>query len=262
MYQRVFSIKSRYYFHNTSQKSKNAVKMLFMRVYNLRNFILSLASVLTFVSCGPSSDTLASESIVEGKVFCNPFDSQGFQGVLSVNSSIHSRFAYESNTSVLAFYDVPDSFKTQRNTFIQLYGINYENNKRITSQSALEMDVLNLRNKNPSAIVSHIDHAFIQNENYGLNDFFSDHAFIIKNTAGWSVMYIGLFNENDDSILQTRVLIPPLEANPYIYEENSSNSQTLVELHPFNNLKTSIEKARDDVFLSRAEEACLKNPIY
>ncbi len=233
--------------------------MLFM-THNLKTFILLPALVLIFTSCGPSSDLLASESVQEGKIFCNPFDSQGFQGVLSV-SSAHARFAYESNTSVLMFYDVPDAFKTQRNTFIQLHGVNYENNKSISSESAFEMDVLNLRNKNPSSITRYIDHEFIHNENYELNDFFSDHAFIIKNTSGWKVMHIGLFNENEDPILKVKILIPPVEANPYIYEENNSGSQTLIGLHPFNNLKTSIEKASDDIFLSRAEDACFKNPI-
>ena len=229
----------------------------------MRNFkvLLSLlASIGIFVSCEPSSDLLASESVREGQVLCNPFSSGGFQGVLSVNTS-QNNLSYESNTSILSFYDVPDSFKTQKDTYIQMYAVNYVNNKNSFSEEALEIDVLNLRNNNYSRITLHIDHDFIRNENYELNEFFSDHSFIVKNTAGWDVLFIGVFNEYDQPILSTQVLIPPLEANPYIYEENNANNQTLNSLHPFSSLKTSIERASNDVFLSKAQAACHENPI-
>lgn len=229
----------------------------------MRNFkiiLFALFSAGIFVSCGSSSNMLASESVRAGQILCNPFSSKGFQGVLSINSS-QRNLSYESNTSMLAFYDVPDSFKTQKNTYIQLYGINHADNKRSASEDALEIDVLNLRNNNPASITIYIDHIFIQNSNYELNEFFADHAFILKNTAGWDILYIGLFNEYDQPILDTQVLIPPLEANPYIYEENNLNNQILSSLHPFNNLKKSIERASDDIFLSRAQAACHENPI-
>ena len=58
-----------------------------------------------------------------------------------------------------------------------------------------------------------------------------------------------------------QALIPPFDANPYIYEENKEDNQILSQMHPFNVLKTSIERASDDVFLSRAETACHENPI-
>jgi len=225
---------------------------------NFKAFLFIFISVGIFVSCEPSSDLLASESVRAGQILCNPFSSKGFQGVLSVNSS-ENNFSYESNTSILSFYDVPDSFKTQRNTYIQLYAVNY-GNKSSFSEEALEIDVLNLRNNNYISITSYIDHSFIQNENYGLNEFFSDHSFIVKNTSGWKVLFIGLFNENDAPILSTQVLIPPFEANPYIYEENTDN-RALSNIHPFNNLKTNIEQASDDVFLSRAQAACRENPV-
>ena len=219
-----------------------------------------LAMSLWFcVSCG-SSDLLASESVRESKIFCNPFAEKGFRGVLSVNSS-QSNFSYASNTLVLYFYDVPDSFKTQRDTYLQLYAINYINGKSSFSQEALEIDVLNLTNNIRSRITPYIDHSFIQNEDYEFNDFFSDHAFIIRNTSGWDVLFIGLFNEYDEPILQTKALIPPFEANPYVYAENKEGNQSLNNMHPFNILKTSIERASDDVFLSRAETACHENPI-
>ena len=162
---------------------------------------------------------------------------------------------------MLYFYDVPDSFKTQRDTYLQLYAINYINNKSSFSKDSLEMDVLNLKSGNRSSITPYIDHSFVRGENYEFNDFFADHAFILRNTSGWDVLFVGLFNEHDESILQTTALIPPFEANPYVYEENKEDNQALSQLHPFNNLKTSIEKTSDDVFLSRAETACHENPI-
>ncbi|MDE0151080.1 MAG: hypothetical protein OXK80_01105 [Bdellovibrionales bacterium] len=229
----------------------------------MRNFkiiLFTLFSTGILVSCGFSSDMLASESVRASQILCNPFSAKGFHGVLSINSS-QGNFSYESNTSILAFYDVPDVFKTQRNTYIQLRGINYTDNKISYSDDALEVDVLNLRNNNPSNITPYIDHNFIRNSNYELNEFFADHAFIVKNTAGWDILYIGLFNEYDQPIADTKVLIPPFEANPYIYEENNLNNQTLNSLHPFNNLKRSIERANNDVFLSRAQAACHENPI-
>ena len=228
----------------------------------MRNFkvLLSIVtSVGIFVSCEQSSD-LSSESVNTGQILCNPFSSKGFQGVLSVNVS-QNNLSYDSNTSILAFYDVPDSFKTQRDTYIQMYAVNYVNNQSSFSKEALELDVLNLRNNNYSRITPYIDRSFIRNDDYELNEFFADHAFIVKNTAGWDVLFIGLFNEHDQPILSTQVLIPPLEANPYIHEENNTNNQSLSNLHPFNNLKTNIETANDDIFLSRAQAACHENPI-
>ena len=227
---------------------------------NLKVFIFSLVSIWTFVSCDTSADLLASESVRESKIFCNPFDQHGFHGVLSVNST-QNDLSYESNTSTLTFYDVPDKFKTQRDSYIQLYAVNYVDNKSSFGEAALEMDVLNLRNNNYSSITPYIDHSFIQNENYELNDFFADHAFIIKSTGGWDALFIGLFNEHDQAILKIKILVPPLEANPYIYAEDNVNNQTLIELHPFNSLKKSIDRANDDVFLSKAQSACHENPI-
>ena len=219
--------------------------------------IILLLTSWWIVSACSNSANLASESIQEGKIFCNPFAAHGFRGVLSINSS-QNNFSYESNTSILSFYDVPDTFKTQKDTYIQLFGINYVNNNSSFSQESLEVDVWNVRNLNRSSITSYIDHQFIQNENYAFNEFFAEHAFIIKSTAGWDVLFIGLFNEYDKPILQTKVLFPPLEANPYIYEENKDKA--LNQLHPFNNLKTKIERASDDIFLSKAEAACRENP--
>jgi len=180
--------------------------------------------------------------------------------VLSVNSD-ENNFFYESNTSILSFYDVPDSFKTQRNTYIQLYAVNYVNNKSSFSEDAMEMDILNLRNKNHADIREHIDHNVIRDMDYELNEFFADHAFIVKNTAGWDALFIGLFNEHDQSIVRVQVLIPSIEANPYIYEEKNADNQVLSSLHPFINLKKSIDRASDDAFLSRAQAACHENPI-
>ena len=225
---------------------------------SLNTFALLVVSLWICTSCGSSN--LASESVRERKIFCNPFTEKGFRGVLSVNFSQHN-FSYAKNTLVLYFYDVPDSFKTQRDTYLQLFAVNYVNNKSSFSKEALEVDVLNLRNNIHSRITPYIDHSFIQNENYDFNDFFSDHAFIIRNTSGWDVLFIGLFNEYDQPILQTKALIPPFEANPYVYAEIKEGNQTLSQMHPFNILKTSIERASDDVFLSRAETACHENPI-
>lgn len=227
---------------------------------NLQTFVFLVLSFWIFISCGSSSDLLASESIRERKIFCNPFAEKGFRGVLSVNSS-QNNFSYASNTLMLYFYDVPDSFKTQRDTYVQLYAVNYINNKSSFSKEGLEMDVLNLKSGNRASITPYIDHKFIQNEDYDFNDFFADHAFIVRNTSGWDVLFIGLFNEHDESILQMTTLIPPFESNPYIYEENKEGNQTLNQLHPFNHLKTNIERTSDDVFLSKAETACRENPI-
>ncbi len=234
----------------------------------LKVFIFLLTPIWIFISCDPSSSMLASESVQEGMVFCNPFDIQGFQGVLFVTED---RLSYDKNTSMLFFNDVPDSFNTQEGTYIQLHGANFHNNKHSFSNAPFEMDVLNLRNDNPTSITDLIDREFIQNqrkndrENYRLNDFFADHALVIKNTAGWKALHIGLYNVNDDLILDKNnlllLLIPPFEANPYIYEESNSNNQALSKLHPFSALKTSIERTSDDVFLSKAESACLETPI-
>ena len=145
---------------------------------NLNTLALLAISLWICTSCG-SSDLLASESVRERKIFCNPFAEKGFRGVLSVNSSRHN-FSYASNTLVLYFYDVPDSFKTQRDTYLQLFAVNYVNNKSSFSKEALEVDVLNLNNNIRSRITPYIDHSFIQQEDYEFNDFFSDHALIIR----------------------------------------------------------------------------------
>lgn len=231
-----------------------------MIMSKLKAFMFLIMCVWTLVSCEPSSNILASESVREGKILCNPFNIQGFHGVLSIHSS-QNNFSYEGNTSILSFYDVPDAFKTQKNTYIQLYAFNYSNNQRSSNRKALEIDVFNLRSNNRSDIITYIDHNFIQAKNYELNKFFADHAFIIKDTAGWDALFIGLFNEHDNATLKATILIPPFEANPYIYSENNAGNQSLINLHPFNNLKTSIDRASDDVFLSKAQTACHENPI-
>ena len=222
-------------------------------------FIFGLILFSTgLISCSPGGEAslLASESLQEKQIFCNPFNDKGFEGVISVYAGEVDVGPYKSDSARLIFYDVPSAFEYQRNSYIQLFLVNYVDNSARIDDEPLDLDVLDLRTHSFSRITNYVDHQMIQDEGVSLVEFLADYSLLIKDVVGWQAVLIGLFNEQDDVIEQTKVLIPPFEVNPYLYQMKYSKSDRLVKLHPFYDLINVVHEEDNDVFLSKAENAC------
>ena len=94
--------------------------------------VLYLFGVLALVSCANYAGfktQLASESLVEQMVFCNPIrTAEGFNGVIAVNTN-ENNWVHQTESTILQFKDVPDVFKTIPHSYIQLFPFNYTNNR-------------------------------------------------------------------------------------------------------------------------------------
>lgn len=220
--------------------------------------VIRLFFILFFIliSCTPSTNTyqLASQSVVEQTILCSPFKKNGFEGVLTTNASNHLN-GHSESTVFIIFENIPDEFKTDTNSFIQLRAVNYSNNKKQLSPSPLDIQYHDHRSSTVLQISNYIDHHKIRDSNLDINQFFSDYRFIIQDIAGWQSVFIGLFNEVETLVKSVQVLAPPFTVNPHTYREEHTD-QRLFSLHPFYNLINAVDEDDINVFLSKAESAC------
>ena len=218
--------------------------------------VIFLVFVGAALSCSFDDNVnLASESVYEKRVFCAPFNQGSFEGILHVEvpTGAHS---YNSNSAVLSFSRIPVEFRSRPNTYIQLRSINYSKDKSAQiSDSPHTMRVFNRRTGNLSQIIDFIDHEVIEEKDLTLREFFTDFDFRVMDTAGRQALIIYLYNVDDNPLEKTAVLIPPFDANPFLYQKTVSNEK-LVTLHPFYELMNGNNEEDDDIFISKAEDAC------
>ena len=213
-------------------------------------------SFFVLVSCtqGTSTHHLASTAVAKQLILCSPFKNDGFEGVLTTNEN-NQLTDYDSDTVSLFFNNVPESFKSDKDSFIQLRAINYSNNTKQVGPSPLELRYYNYRDDTFPQLKNYIDHRLIQRSDSDIDQFFFDHRFILQDIAGWQSVFIGLFNVSENLIAQVQALIPPFTINPYTYKEEHTD-QRLYSLHPFFNLINAVSEDDVNVFLSKAESAC------
>ena len=222
--------------------------------------VLYLFGVLALVSCANYAGfktQLASESLVEQMVFCNPIrTAEGFDGVIAVNTK-ENNWVHQTESTILQFKDVPDIFKTIPHSYIQLFPFNYTNN-RLRRGSGLGIDIYNLDTHTLVKKVEYISYDFIRSEGYSVDEFFFDHIFVVKDTAGWQGMIVGLFNSIDKPLIPLdKILTPPFDVNPHIFKSRHTSNSKLAKLHPFYHFLSTTEEDEDLLFLSKARDACL-----
>ena len=223
--------------------------------------VLYLFGVLILISCTNHAGfktQLASESLVEQMVFCNPIrTAEGFNGVIAVNTN-ENNWIHQTKSTILQFEDVPDSFKTIPHSYIQLFPFNYKGNRLSRGRQALEIDIYNLDEHTLVKTVEYISYDSIKAEGYSVDEFFFDHIFVIRDTAGWQGMVLGLFNSIDKPLIPlSKILTPPFDVNPHIFNSRHiSNNSKLASLHPFHHFIKTTEEDEDLLFLSKARDAC------
>ncbi len=226
-----------------------------MKIYKL---VIYISWIFAFASCSGSGirTQLASESLVEQRVFCNPIKENGFDGILAVNTN-ENNWIHQTESTILQFKDVPDHFKSIDHSYIQLFSFSYQKNKMLRATKPLEIDVYNLDTHTLVQTVEYIDHNLINRGDDNVDEFFFDHIFVIKDTVGWQGLLLGLFNDIDKPIIPlSKILNPPFDANPHVYMSRHVDNPQLSDLHPFRTFLTTTEED-DPLFLSKALDACL-----
>ncbi len=118
---------------------------------------------------------IASEAIREKQVFCTPFNEQGFKGDLSIHLSPHSS-TYASDSSFLSFDHVPETFRYQTDSYIQIFSLSVKDSKPVVSSSPLEIELFNNRAQGPTQMTEFIDQELIHSEDFNgdILQFFSE----------------------------------------------------------------------------------------
>ena len=227
---------------------------------SLLKFTTYLSFLFFFVSCtgGAGIKTqLASESLMEQRTFCNPIRSQGFEGVLAVNTS-GNNWIHQAESAILQFQDVPDYFKNTDHSYIQMFAFNYQKNKMIRDNLPLSLDVYNLDTHDLIQTTKYIDTTLANRENRNVDEFFFKHIFVVKDIVGWQGVILGLFNDIDKNVVLLKILNPPFDANPHIYKTRYAQDFNLHSLHPFKDFLSTTDPEENTLFLSKSRDACLE----
>lgn len=189
---------------------------------------------------------------------CAPFDKNEFKGSLD---AVFSK-RYQIDLWILYLYKLPIEATESENSYIQLRGINYFNNRAPEiSSSPLTFNIYNPRTEHYSSVgLELLDEDVVSEytDENSLYDFFREYRLEIPNAAGFDSLYIGVFDQYDQPVQSVQVLVPPYEANPYTFLDKASSKGQLVGLHPLqSSLGTKAQSHDEDVFIKSINRRCL-----
>ncbi len=192
-------------------------------------------------------------------VYCNKFDTNGFRGILTAYYN-WDQDTFNTNKARLFLWNVPYEFKYPPTSYIQIHSFNITNNKKAFKQTPVSVEVIKSSSDQKLNVVTTIGHDFLNEiEVKDIDDMIQNHSFVLKDIEGWHGVTLSVFDEKNQPVKTTAVLIPPFEANPHTFLNANNHEKFLSELHPFKNI--AAVNANDKIFYEKGIDFCKDSPI-
>ena len=235
-----------------------------MKKINIYIYILNLIFFLFFPSCTVDFFDFSTDTTREGEadftspmVYCNKFNENEFKGVI-VAYYDWDNDVFNKNKAQLYFWSVPDEFTYPPTNYIQIHLFSISNNVTNFDKKAVSFK---MTGNSTSSLVTTISRELLEEMgDISVQDLIDDNKFILRNIGGWDGVSISVFDEQNKPVKTVQLLIPPFEANPHTFLNNSNREQRLLQLHPFAKISDNSNNT-DKIFYEKGIESCKSAPI-
>ena len=233
-----------------------------MKKINIYIFFLNLIFFLSFSSCTAdffdfSTDTTGEREFTSPMVYCNKFNENGFRGVITAYYDWDNDI-FNKNKAQFYFWSVPDELTYPPTNYIQIHLFSISNNVTNFDKKPVSFE---MTGDSASSLVTTISRELLEEMgDISVQDLIDNNKFILRNIGGWDGVSVSVFDEQNKPVKTVQLLIPPFEANPHTFLNNSNREQRLLQLHPFAKISDNPNNT-DKIFYEKGIESCKSAPI-